>query len=311
MEAHKNKLSRYNFAVRRHLSQNPIFIQMEHYPYKTVNAEHFHDFPQLWYCIDGEFSISINGEICKFTKGTLAVIPAGVVHTVYTKETYAHVFAANVAYDIFLKTKSDEYLNAKNHLFAQTFTQKNNDTLRVFSLSRASQMLAQNLLSQLFALSTTHNADITAIRKTLEDIFLLPELISTGKELAKTEPLWHAKITPVLSVIKYVNEHYQEKILIDDILKMFAIGHTVFFSSFKKFLGITFSSYLQIIRLHACHSLMVNTTFSMSYISDVCGFSNQSHMERSYKKHSGTLPKRAREDAKDWWIAQNAIPKEN
>ncbi len=310
METHKNKLSRYGFATRRRLSsQNPIFIQMEHYPYKTINAEHLHDFPQLWYCIDGEFSISINGEICKFTKGTLAIIPAGVVHTVHTKETYAHVFAADVAYDIFLKTKPDEYLNAKNHLFAQSFTQKNNDRLRIFSLNKASQMLVQNLFSQLFALSTTYNADITAIRKALEDIFLLPELTSTGKELAKTEHLWHAKITPVLSAIKYVNEHYQEKILIDDILKMFAISHTSFFSSFKKFLGITFSFYLQIIRLQACHSLMVTTTFSMSYISDLCGFSNQSHMERAYKKHSEILPKRAREGAKEWWTTRNAIPK--
>ena len=133
----------------------------------------------------------------------------------------------------------------------------------------------------------------------------------TDKELAKTKHLWHAKITPLLSVIKYINEHYPEKILIDDILKRFAIGHTDFFSSFKKFLGITFSSYLQIRRLQACHSLMVSTTFSMSYISDMCGFSDQSHMERSYKKHSGTLPKIAREGAREWWITMNAIQKEN
>ena len=284
---------------------------MEHYPYKTINAEHFHDFPQLWYCIDGEFSISINNEICKFTKGSLAIIPAGVAHTVHTKETYAHVFSADITYDIFLETEPDEYLNAKNHLFVYAFTQKSNDKLRIFSLNKASQMLIQNLLSQLAVLSTTYNVDITAIRKTLDDIFLLPELTSTGKELAKAEHLWHAKITPVLSAIKYVNEHYQEKILIDDILKMFAMGHTGFFASFKKILGITFNSYLQIRRLHACHSLMVRTTFSMSYISDMCGFSNQSHMERAYKKHSGTLPKRAREGAREWWIAMNAISKEN
>jgi len=306
METHKNNLSRYNFASHRRLSHKPISIQMEHYPYKVKNADHFHDFPQLWYCIDGEFSISINGEISKFTTGTLAVIPAGVVHTVHTKETYAHVFAADITYDIFLKTEPDEYLNAKNHLFVHAFTQKSNDKLRIFSLNKASQMLVQNLLSQLVVLSTTYNADISAIRKTLEDIFLLPELASTGKELAKAEHLWHAKITPVLSAIKYVNEHYQEKILIDDILKMFAMGHTVFFSSFKKILGITFGSYLQIRRLHACHSLMVNTTFSMSYISDMCGFSNQSHMERAYKKYSGVLPKKARGDAKVWWSARNA-----
>ncbi len=311
MEAHKNKLSRYSFVAHKRLLQNPIFIQMEHYPYETVNAEHFHDFPQLWYCIDGDFSISIHGEICKFTKGSLAIIPAGVAHTVHTKETYAHVFSADITYDIFLKTEPDEYLNAKNHLFVHAFTQKSNDNLRIFSLNKASQMLIQNLLSQLAVLSTTYNVDITAIRKTLEDIFLLPELASTGKELAKTEHLWQAKITPLLSTMKYVNEHYQEKILIDDILKMFAMGHTDFSSSFKKFLGITFGSYLQIRRLHACHSLMIRTTFSMSYISDMCGFSNQSHMERAYKKHSGTLPKRAREGAKEWWAAKNAIPKEN
>ena len=306
MEAYKNKLSCYSFAAHKRLLQNPIFIQIEHYPYKTVNAEHFHDFPQLWYCIDGEFSISTNSEIYKFPKGTLAVIPTGVVHTVHTKETYAHVFAADIAYDIFLKTEPNEYLNAKNHLFVHAFTEKSNDKLRIFSLNKASQMLVQNLLSQLVVLSTTYNTDITAIRKTLEDIFLLPELASTDKELAKAEHLWQAKITPVLSAIKYVNEHYQEKILIDDILKMFAMGHTVFFSSFKKILGITFSSYLQIRRLHACHSLMIRTTFSMSYISDMCGFSNQSHMERAYKKYSGVLPKKAREGAKVWWSARNA-----
>ena len=62
METHENNLSRYNFAIRRRLSHKPIYIQMEHYPYKVKNADHFHDFPQLWYCIDGEFSISVKAE---------------------------------------------------------------------------------------------------------------------------------------------------------------------------------------------------------------------------------------------------------
>ena len=80
--------------------------------------------------------------------------------------------------------------------------------------------------------------------------------------------------------------------------KLSALGHTVFYSVFKTLVGDTFSTYLMQLRIINCHKIMVKTNFTLAYIAVFCGFCNQSHMERTYKRLAGVLPSQAREHSK-------------
>ena len=58
----------------------PVFIKYYIYPPMHRNPMHNHDFPQLWYCLNGRYQHRVGDCIYECGKGSVVIIPPGVFH---------------------------------------------------------------------------------------------------------------------------------------------------------------------------------------------------------------------------------------
>lgn len=90
--------------------------------------------------------------------------------------------------------------------------------------------------------------------------------------------------------IKYINEHFKEKLTLDLVSSKVFMNPKYFSKVFKKQTGVSFSQYINSLKIkHAC--ILLETTNYPSYrISMECGFSDPSYFNRVFTANMNITP---------------------
>ncbi len=94
----------------------------------------------------------------------------------------------------------------------------------------------------------------------------------------------------VEKVILYLYSNYADKITMSDIVAKFNIDRTTLTNKFKEEVGDTVINSLINLRINLASSLLRDTFIPISEITYRVGFSDVSHFNRSFKKHTGFNP---------------------
>lgn len=100
-------------------------------------------------------------------------------------------------------------------------------------------------------------------------------------------------------MIAYINEHYQQKIELEDIAKIG--GYNVAYTSqfFKRQMGISFIDYLLRLRLREATTRLTSSDEAVARIASSCGFADIKAFNVAFKKHFHTTPSEYRKQAKE------------
>ena len=96
-------------------------------------------------------------------------------------------------------------------------------------------------------------------------------------------------------VLDIIEKDYDKTIKIDDLAKEVCMSSSTFLRRFKLQFGITPSNYIKQVRYKMASRLLIESSESISEVSYKCGFSDQSHMTREFKKVAGLTPKAYRD----------------
>ena len=91
-------------------------------------------------------------------------------------------------------------------------------------------------------------------------------------------------------IIKYVENHYQDHITIEDIASFCDYSQSHFMKYFKNAMGMSFIEYLNDYRLMMAARLLLASDSSILSISQEVGFENLSYFNRSFKKKFSVTP---------------------
>lgn len=97
------------------------------------------------------------------------------------------------------------------------------------------------------------------------------------------------------NIIHYMQQHFAEKITIEELAKKVRMSESNFIRVFKKDTGLTPMDYLIGIRIEKAKKLLMAGTKNITEISLLCGFSSTSHFSYSFSKHTGISPSKYRE----------------
>ena len=102
----------------------------------------------------------------------------------------------------------------------------------------------------------------------------------------------------VLQALAYIDEHYAEKISLEQIAAQSHVNSTYMSELFKKEMGVRLIDYINNLRvIHACEYLRFSN-YSMGQIAELCGFNDQNYFTKVFKKFLNTTPSNYRVDFK-------------
>lgn len=117
---------------------------------------------------------------------------------------------------------------------------------------------------------------------------LIKSLGSCLEMLRETEK--NKSIKPIRQAKEYIEEHYAEKILLEDIAMIVDLNPVYFSALFKKETDMNFSAYLSTVRMEHAKKLLIDTNDTIAAIGDAVGYVDQKYFSQLFKKIVGVKP---------------------
>lgn len=109
----------------------------------------------------------------------------------------------------------------------------------------------------------------------------------TSSKAHKRVPLSNAQMNKVCG---YLAEHLNGRMRVIGLAALIGMGRTSFFERFTITVNMTPNQYLQFLRIEKAKELMRDSRFTLLDIAFVCGYSDQSHLTRFFKRYVGVSP---------------------
>ncbi len=93
----------------------------------------------------------------------------------------------------------------------------------------------------------------------------------------------------LLSVLRYIAGHLEEKLTIDSVADFFHVGRTKLTTDFRHYLAVSFNEYVTVQRLNAARILLLEGK-DREDIAAQCGFTDSAYFSKVFKKHMGVTP---------------------
>lgn len=94
----------------------------------------------------------------------------------------------------------------------------------------------------------------------------------------------------IQEIVNYIDQHYMQRIVMEDIAKEVHLSKTYISALFKKETGEKFSEYLQRIRLERACGLLKTSKFTIGEIAIKTGFSDAAHFSHVFKERYQMSP---------------------
>lgn len=291
LDAHKPKSER---LIRSSLSvfmfyTPPISIRTATYPHAYTCGFHYHDYPQVWYCREGIYTHETEYGEYLCGPGTVFVVPPGVLHNFRApEEGGVTLIQMDLTFDYLANVSFDSAPHTAATLFLPPFFRKLGSPCKeLYALSEASQAVIEDVLSTLSFKKTNEQTKRLAV----ERLFSLPEFALSDVQQEKASEIMRTRFYPVMRALSYMHANCSHKITAEKLCEISSLCRTHFFTYVNEYLGISYSIYLIMIRVTRANIALVHTNYSLSYISDMCGFTTRSYMSKCYKKYKGIYPK--------------------
>ena len=102
----------------------------------------------------------------------------------------------------------------------------------------------------------------------------------------------------IQEAVTYIEQNYQRDLTVEEIAGVCKINRSYFSKIFKESMGCTPQEFLIRMRLAKATELMRTTDTAIKDISAVCGYPNQLHFSRAFKKRYGVSPREWRNQNK-------------
>ncbi len=138
--------------------------------------------------------------------------------------------------------------------------------------------------------------ELTALENNVRDLFISEKLMGLLAQVMNDCQHRDAnKIIPLKSLVlidikKYLDEHFCEKITLDELSKLFYIDKYYLTRRFKQYYGTTVNTYLQQLKITHAKHLLRFSELSVEQIASECGVDDPNYFARLFKKIEGISP---------------------
>ncbi len=264
-----------------------------------LSDEHWHEGPQIWYTISGEYNHKINGVWYKQTAGSVAIIHPYSIHQIDSRNS--DISKLNV-----ISMSIPQKLFAKENIpfLAHSYTQSSFDLFSIpfyLQLSgkdkKRADMLSEDSLSE-FRMHWDMN-----IKKIIFNVACFLEICSRQNPdaISKKEFISaRERIKCIENALFYIYDNHSAPLTLESISREAMMSQRSFTTYFNEIVGQTCHNYVSMTRMSTALNLLKRPNKSLDEISDECGFYDRTHFIRLFKNSFKTTPTAWRDEYFKW-----------
>ncbi|MGL4335774.1 MAG: helix-turn-helix domain-containing protein [Turicibacter sp.] len=249
--------------------------------YNEFIPKHWHNSLEITYIKAGAIDVWNNGINKVYGKDDLVVINSGEIHSItplYGELELGIAITLILPYDLLKQ-------NYKN---IDRVTFKLNDNLGKKKLC--------SIFEDIFITQEEGIDDFKFLKMKSHVYDILYVLFSHCKDEKKTATSYESQkyLERIRTITKYIKENYKEDITLEWLAQEYGLSKEHLSRNFKVYVGMTFTKYLESIRVYNAHRDLVNTDYSVTDIALYNGFPNVKSFIASFKKIYGDTPQKYR-----------------
>ena len=255
---------------------------------------HTHDYLELSYVVKGEFRQKISGKDIVFRKGELCLIDKNCVHQDYLQNGEHVILFLGLSNDMFTEVMNENVSTEKIISFLQSaiLKQKNLQQYLRFKPSPETEVALEKAFEQLIEELLINDTGSAFICKGL--MVRIFGLLSTGCEFSLSRELRQAMSWIVFEeVADYISHHYTS-VTIKELVNAFHFQEDYFNRLIRSKAGVSYSEYVQKIRLEKAETLLRSTNMTVDEIAEAVGYQNKGYFYKIFKKEFGMTPRQMR-----------------
>ena len=270
---------------------NPLFWCFAQKNYLTADTlyvipEHWHEDIEYFYVAEGKLEYIVNGEKILLKAGEGICVNSKRIHSNKSIRGEYCIFYCIIVHPSYLCVShyiEQKYVNPiiGPDSFDYLLLQQGNWT---------NQILSE--LKRMFAVPDEEILEIEIIEVSFRILRIIYQNRKTELPQGNTSVQY---VTPFKTMASFVQEHYKEKISLEEIAAAGNVGKTLCAKIFKKFASKTPGDYLIHYRITKAMELLKESDLSITEISYETGFNSASHFTKTFKEIVGCTPNKCRD----------------
>ena len=235
---------------------------------------HWHDELEIIYIKQGALQITINGQDYQGTAGSIFLVNPRELHLMGSSDL-------SVAYYTLLFPLEFISFQSRDEL-ETTLLQPLRSGQLIFEHEISDTTLKNKLCSILDEI-TAINLETSSMKQLKTRILLLQFLQKIVEYPSLIVPASGSKTDMQKELLVYIQQHYTDKIALQDLAEHFHLSEKYISRYFKEHFYLTFSDYVNHLRLTHAKKLLETTELSVTEIALCSGFPNVSYFIRTFK----------------------------
>ena len=250
---------------------------------KSYVTPHWHDYIEVIYILTGSLKIIINGRQVMLEPDNMIIINSNHIHATLSEDPLTTAYVLQMAVS-FLQQTNDQY---ENFLYDTVISLHNDTHSRLPEIKETLRSFHQlekdpNPFENLKKNALLYDAVYTFAR------------YFSSEHRPQTERFHAETYTRLTEITSYINMHYTEDISLESTARRVGLSSAYLSRFFRKYIGITFSDYIDMVRLDAAYSQITTTRLPILQIAEECGFANYPIFVKKFKRAYKETPLRLR-----------------
>ncbi len=251
---------------------------------------HWHYFMELLFIVEGTVIVNVNNETYRMSKGDFILFHSRDIHSIDAPaELFPKLYV--LKFDINRITSNSTYAprfrtifhNAKGISSAPVYLPAKiicDTEIESFVGDYVNEFQRKD-----YGYDVVCNSLLSALLTTVLRIWQKNgfdvEKATGGKEPSET----------IYTITGYIDAHSSEHLTVEEIAKVCNMSYSYFAKSFREYYGQTCKEFIEFIRVCKAEDFLLFTDYDLTYISQETGFSDCSHLIKTFRKLRGITPK--------------------
>ena len=238
--------------------------------FNRSNAPNWHKNIEILYCVSGKGTLICGGVEQNMIPGHIYCLNAGEIHAM-TNLGLLHYYCLILDYNFLAQNKlSFDNLLLKTDVYSEKAAALFKEIVR--KVQRPDRFSAAYIRGTLISLMVMLYQD--------HSITIREQASHSSSDINAA----------VKAAIKYIDEHYPQRLTLEDIAEVADFSKYHFARQFKQATGTTVVSYINAIRCQHAKALLSKQSMPIQQVATLCGYDNASYFSRVFQKTEGMLP---------------------